>query len=435
MPSEVSSGDFGSVAAEPLPDMLPRLGNTTLSYDNEMRLTTVTALDGASERGVAYDDVGRIERKRWSLDPDESADFILHDYTYDANGNLRTYVAGEGAAAPEGSAERERYTWQFGYDQFDRRISELAPGSKESPTAAAARELTELAYGPTGTLTDRITSRVEGGEHLTYSYAYDDIDRLTGETNPAGETWSYDYDADGNMTGQTSPIGNETEISYDALGRQVAVTEAPDAAYEGQEIERTTLLDYDGDGNLVETDAPGAISEEGGSEQRRITETSYDGRGLPWSTTIGAGTAAERTTVQEFDPNGNLRRTVNPKGLDASGIPLTEDPGYASGVGIGPEQSPADLAASNAALHATVAVYDSDDRLRTLHLPYPNHAPAAEVAGEDAPAAYKAADADDPNHVNHDALNERRYRQNFSYDPRGRIEAITSPYWSRPPSW
>lgn len=45
-----------------------------------------------------------------------------------------------------------------------------------------------------------------------------------------------------------------------------------------------------------------------------MSETVYDGRGLPWKETTGTD-ADQRTRLREFDPNGNLRRLVSPKGV------------------------------------------------------------------------------------------------------------------------
>ncbi len=121
--------------------------------------------------------------------------------------------------------------------------------------------------------------------------------------------------------------------------------------------------------------------------QPRVTETTFDGRGLPWRETTGTG-ADTRTRFREFDPNGNLRRVVNPKGLEG-GEPKHVDSG---------SDTEADLL--NPTLHATVRTYDEDDLVTDVYMPW----------GE------------------RDARDRRRYKQSFIRDDRGRglVESIVS---------
>ena len=431
LPQAAASGDFASVEPEPLPDLLPRAGDATFTYDKEMRLLQVRD-EAEKSRSLAYDDVGRIEEKSWDF---AAGAPIRHTYAYDPDGNLKSFTDGEGNA-PATMAD-PAYRWDFAYDQFARRLSEEAPGSKENPDGDVNRELTEFTYDPNGNLTQRITPRMEDGHNLAYEFGYDEADRLTSETNPADETWSYEFDAGGNLTAETSPFGsvadnrspvpNRTEIAYDPMGRQIEVTEAAGGEWfddddQSQRIplEQTTTMTYDADGNLIRTDAPGAVPDPGFGAQRRITETTYDGRGLPWQSSVGVGTEAARTTVQEFDPNGNLRRTVNPKGVDPDGLPLVEDPGYASAAGG---------EADDAAFHATVGVYDANDQMSTLHMPWSAERPWTE--GEQA-FELQEGELDEGTgevqNIDQAARNDERYTRDYGYDDRGRLITITSPH-------
>lgn len=446
-PEDLPSGptDFGSVQPEEMPDFLPRSGEVELFYDGEMRLSSVSIGVGdpsgdepgvgAFQRGLIYDNVGRIKQKSWGYDGEDA---ISHGYTYDKNGNLSTFVDGEGTER-DGEAET-LYTWGFDYDQFDRRVEELSPPSKASAESGPqpARELTGFEYFPNGTLAQRVLPRIFEGNHLTYGYGYDAADRLTAEVNPSGDDFAYGYDAAGNLTSQVSPVGNETEISYDAMGRQTSVVEGV-----GSPVARTTTTKYDIDGNPVEVRAPGSMSGEANylgnngyayDPAPRVTRTTFDGRGLPWATTSGYGTDAERTTVQEFDPDGNLRRTVNPKGIDPTTVddtpeirdwtplPHDDDPSYASN-----EQD----AAADSAFQATVGIYNADQQLTSIHLPTSDEAPSEDLMPPgDVPAAYAAADdVDDlgPPEFVKNSRNQTEYRQTFGYDEIGRIASVTTP--------
>jgi len=455
-PEDLPSGptDFGSVDAEPLPDFLPRAGRASLAYDDEMRLKQV---EDAAEttRGLSYDKVGRITEKRWSYWPGGADDLddpaaesdadrakpITHAYTYDLDGNLASYTDGEGTRAPQAAAT---YRWSFDYDQFDRRVSELAPGSLAGSNDASLieRDRTEFGYDPNGNLSERLLPRIYKGNNLAFTYGYDEADRLISETNPMGQSFTYGYDASGNTTSETSPQGTRTEISYDPLGRQVEVTEAVGSQWEDAALARTTTMAYDADGNLIEAVAPGSIAKASFPpqvQQDRATETTYDGRGLPWATTQAAGTEAARTVVQEFDPNGNLRRTVNPKGL-FGGLPPT-DRDYAAGLptpkqveNLTPEERDnyeeqakrAQDAASAASVHATVGVFDPRDQMVSLHMPWADEDPTTAIANGAAtvPSGVELDQAEQ---------NARRFRQDFSYDRRGRMRTVSSPYEWRDP--
>jgi hypothetical protein len=74
-----------------------------------------------------------------------------------------------------------------------------------------------------------------------------------------------------------------------------------------------------------------------------------------------SGTSA-RTTLKEYDPNGNLRRFVDPVGVGSNGLPNVADQ---AGSGGG---SDADLA--DATWHATVRRYDEHDQVTEVWHPW-----------------------------------------------------------------
>jgi RHS repeat-associated protein len=402
-------GDFGNTAPQPMPSLVPRAGETHFAYDQEMRLAEVidqTHLDewraGASRATwrIDYDPQGRIAEKYL---PFAAGDPIRHSFVYDHAGNLTSFTDGgeaTGTSAP-------RYTTTFAYDFADRAIRETAPGSKSSEAPGSATpETTTLKYDPNGNVETRETAR----PGLSFRFTYDAVDRLLSERNPANETYVYDYDTSGNLVAETRPRQSlTTKLAYDAAGRMTETVEA-----EGTGVERTTTFAHDPNGNQTEIVEPGA-TDRNGDEYPSITRQVFDGRDLPWKTTVAAGTPYARTSVTEYDANGNLRRTVNPKGVGASGVPAVSDldpQGQAFG-GASPSQ-----AASDAAKHATVGDYDRDNLLRFSHQPW----------ASETPAGIALKDGKDDNGVDQLDRNDDRWLQRFDYNPRGWTESITTSY-------
>lgn len=124
------------------------------------------------------------------------------------------------------------------------------------------------------------------------------------------------------------------------------------------------------------------------------------GRDLPWTETTGSSDNGDddrrRTKVTEYDPNGYLRRTVNPAGVDAgTGRPKFS---YTSDAQVTSDP--------DAAKDATVYEYaNNDPSLRTS-----KRLAWGDRGGQDS----------------------KRYRQDFGYDDRGRIETIDPPHEGTP---
>ena len=398
LPADPGPSDFGEANAEPLPGYLPDASQTTFQYDKEMRLRTVE--NGAGkQRTVGYDNAGRVVTKRWPFS--ENRD-VIHRFEWDANNNLTKYTDENGCGNQ--SSEFNCVT-TFTYDEFDRRSAEFAPGSKPGLNDPVATEETRFGYDQNGNLKARVTA--EGGE---FRFEYDAVDRLTSERNPVAlpvERWTYEYDANGNRTSASSPLNVATRTEFDPADRMTKMIEAS-----GTGVARSATFGYDANGNQVRTATPGATPAPGGSNQARITDTVFDGQDLPWTTTIAVGTAAERTTVTERDPNGNLRRVVNPKGIGPDRIPDVADTGNAS----------------DAARHANVGVYNADNQLIARHLPWSNVGPSHEPYGQIGPAelATTQPNGQDPWGINHVAENADRYRQEYTYEAAtGFLKTIT----------
>jgi RHS repeat-associated protein len=398
LPASKEQGKFASVDREGLGSQLPDAGNTQFEYDDEMRLTAIVDAAGG-RREIGYDPQGRVVRKRWPFDGARKTE---HLYGYDADGNLTGYFDG-----------RLEHT-TFDYDGYDRRIGETTPGSLSSPDDETSDpQTTTYEYDINSNLKTRTTAR--GG--LAFHFGYDSHDRLTSERDPSNAQWTYAYDLNGNRTCAESPNGDSsvcdenashsTAFEYDESDRMRQMTDG-----DGQ----VTAYGYDADGNRDSVVAPGSASHSGGDEVRRKTTIDYDGRGLPWRTTTSSeGGADKRIVLDEYDPNGNLRRTVNPTGVNGAGLPKAPDQ-TASGGG-----SDTDLA--DATWHATVRDYDVDDQLTAVRLPWSKKAadPGSAVDDPQGPG-------DGELHGDSRRLVQRFRRDGSGSNPLKRITSIVSPH-------
>lgn len=371
------TGDLGDVSPQSLPGLLPQAGLTTFAYDNEMRLTKVTDAAG-KERGIEYYDDGAVKRKRW---PFKLNDSIRHTFAYDADGNLTSSTIQDPLSAGATGVDAVS---TFTYDGHDRLTQMTQPGARTAPSVPAPiTETTNFGYDQNGNLLTRETPRGSAtatADDYTLAYTYDGLDRLQQETNPAGERYLYGYDQADQLIAELSPLGQtaaaadkelyRTDRTYDPAQRLATVMQKVDDHPTATTTSReplTTTFSYDDDGNQTKIVAPGAkLSSNAASAADRITETTFDGRGLPWKRTVGTGTdpdatsSARRTSITEFDPNGNLRRSVSPRGVNQTTLNAVAD------------DDGTDMSASldTASEEATVNTYDKDDLLISTRLPW-----------------------------------------------------------------
>ncbi len=369
-PGVAARGDFGSAFRQLHAGVMPRAGETSFTYDGAMRLTASRDVAG-NVYEVQRDALGRAFETR---EPFAEGDKIVERYTFDRHGKVRALTDGAG------------HTMRMVYDPFDRLERQVAPGE----TVGGPTEDTVYGYDQNG---NQISVQTPRGPQFTWRTTFDRIDRMTSQTNPAGEKTTFeDYDGAGNVRLHTRPRGNVAGLSaqeratfgirrtFDALNRVTRVENG---------LGHRTNLAYDRDSNLVEVDAPGAKASASGDVQRRLTRISYDGRDLPWATTVGQGEHA-RTTIEEFDPNGNVRREITPTGTN-----LLDGRWVARWPDQGPDES----------RHATVHDYDADNLQIRLHQPW------------------GAVTEDD-----RFSQNDNRYLQDFERDQRGRIIAVNAPH-------
>ena len=368
LPNSEGEGDFGEVKPEQVPGMLPKAGPTSFAYDAEMRLTEVD--DAASATTfLTRDPLGRVTQVRRPFDAGNVQEIVQRS-AFDRHGNLRESIDGE------------NHSMIRTYDQFDRLVREAAPGSNLNDE----RDVTEFGYDPNGNLTRRQTPR---GADYTHRMTYDLLDRLETQTDPESNKTTYGYDGAGNRSSVRSPRGNRPGLSGDERNKFTTTMEfngADELEHQVDGLGQRTEFDYDPNSNQIKVTAPGAKRTSTQSNpDPRITERTFDGRDLPWTESTGDG-ADKRTTITEFDGNGNLRRVVKPNGVDQTGkFPLHSDSGEGTTAG------------TNAPFQATVFVRSDDNLVTSTVLPWGGNT-------------------------------DRRWQQDFRLDDRGRVRSINAPY-------
>ncbi len=344
----------------------------------------------------------------------------------------------------------------FGYDQLDRRVMVSAPGANDTPqpapgdssklcappsTPSACGEpspkpdVTRTSYalapasvagvpgsGTSFGVAERVSVTDPRGN--TSMKDYDAVGNLVKATSPpvehagsgapVSEVSTYEYDQNGDRTGVVRPLGN---ASLPAQDRGYATTSkfGPDgrlsSSVDGKGNQ--TTYSYDPDGNLSQVRRPGASD---GSSDQQVTSYTYNGRDLPASTQTGqSGDGSLRTTISEYDPEGNLRRTVSPAGVDDStqGSPRPYQDytvAYSDPRGLGGAGDPASGAAGQSEnVNATIRVYDADNVLTNVFSPW-----GCRLGANDSKTQCQVGQIDD----------KRRFRQDFTIGPLGRTTGV-----------
>jgi RHS repeat-associated protein len=153
-------------------------------------------------------------------------------YTYSQNDVYLTL-----GPAPSGENAKRR---QMEYDSLGRLTSvcEITagttgwPGGTCAQTTSATGYWTKYTYDANGNLTN-VTQNAQAASNLqqTRSYAFDDLSRMTSESNPESGGISYTYDSDatcgassGDLVKANDAVGNTNCYSYDALHRNTSAT-------------------------------------------------------------------------------------------------------------------------------------------------------------------------------------------------------------------
>ena len=112
---------------------------------------------------------------------------------------------------------------------------------------APANVRTEYAYDAYGNRVEISDANRTGGRPSDpTTFAYDELGRLTDETDPLDHTTAYEYDAGGRRVGTTDANGFTTAYEYDGLGRLVFI-DYPDPDFD-------VAFTYDGLGRRLAMD-------------------------------------------------------------------------------------------------------------------------------------------------------------------------------------
>lgn len=212
-----TSGTYDSVEMDY--DSLGRPDRTTLPYAAAAS-TTNSSAPGTS---TTYD---ALSRK--TLVADSGGGTRTVTYSYSQNDTYRTL-----GPAPSGESTKRK---QLEYDALGRMTSvceiTAATGSGScAQTNAVTGYWTQYTYDVMNDLTGVTQNAQSSGSKQTRTYVYDDLGRLTSETNPEAATTTYSYDTDstcgtskGDLVKKIDAVGNTTCYAYDALHRVTSST-------------------------------------------------------------------------------------------------------------------------------------------------------------------------------------------------------------------
>lgn len=198
-------------------DGLGRASRTTLPYAGTAGATNSTA----PATNTTYDALSRR-----TLVTDSSGKNIA--YTYTQNDTYQTL-----GPAPTGENTKRK---QSEYDALGRMTSVCeitsATGSGScAQTSGVTGYWTQYTYDALNHLTGVTQNAQSSGSKQSRTYVYDDLGRLTSETNPEAATTSYTYDTDatcgtskGDLVKLGDAVGNTTCYGYDALHRLTSTT-------------------------------------------------------------------------------------------------------------------------------------------------------------------------------------------------------------------
>jgi RHS repeat-associated protein len=212
-----SSSEYDSVETDY--DSLGRPSRTTLPY----QATGGTTNSSAPGTATTYD---ALSRKLLVKDSETTPRTVT--FAYNQNDTYRTL-----SPAPTGENTKRK---QFEYDALGRLTSVCeitsATGSGAcAQTSAATGYWTTYSYDLNNNLIGVTQNAQSSGSRQTRTYAYDDLGRMTSETNPESGTTTYTFDTDttcgtskGDLVKKIDAVGNTTCIAYDSLHRPTSVT-------------------------------------------------------------------------------------------------------------------------------------------------------------------------------------------------------------------
>ena len=254
-------------------------------YDNNERLSTVTAADSTSVTRYDYDNAGNLYHRT------DSNNHIT-TYGYDSANRLTSV-----SLPPITTPSAYTPVWTYGYDANGNRTTVLDPnGATATTTYDELNRPTQISYSGGATTptvgysydADSNRTQLTDGDG-TATYTYDNDNRLTGvsRTHTGGGTdaFGYGYDPASNITSRSYP--DNTTVSYAPDNDERLHTVTVGTA--------TTTYGYDASSNLTTTATPDGYTETRG----------YDNANRLTSVVTKAGNTTLATFTYTLDSAGN----------------------------------------------------------------------------------------------------------------------------------
>jgi RHS repeat-associated protein len=244
------------------------LGNVTeYVYDVRNRLVGIIEADpdgagplASPEWEYAYDDAGQLTSATdplgrvttWQYD---GLGRLISETLPDPDGEdplaaPQTLFAYDAASRLVSVTDPLGNVTQYAYDPLDNLVSTALP-DPDGPLTTHNSPLTTFTYDAVGnllSLTDPVGNTTE--------WDYDNLDRVTAETNELNKARTFKYDAVGNLTERIDRLGRKTVWEYDSLYRGTA-----EKWYDGASLVRTLSYSYDAAGQLLSAADPAAAYE------------------------------------------------------------------------------------------------------------------------------------------------------------------------------
>jgi RHS repeat-associated protein len=280
-------------------------GTTSSTYDSAGDLTSSTDADGDTTSYV-YDATGHPGLVSSETDPDGTTT----SYIYNGAGEVTSAVVSFGSYSA---------TTQYAYDSYGRQFCTVAPyeyakgvtcpsspPSPPTPSSDPYLGATITTYDADGRVV-QVTNPLGG---ITYN-AYDEAGELFCTVAPAEAALGVTCPSTAPSTAPTigdDPYLGSTITTYDANGRPVQVT-GP--------LGGITLTAYDTASNVLQTTVE---SNNATTDPNVVTSYSYDADNRVVSTTVdpGGGSLAA-TTLQVYDPDGNVYCSVSANAVTSGG--------------------------------------------------------------------------------------------------------------------
>ncbi|MEX0991337.1 MAG: RHS repeat-associated core domain-containing protein [Actinomycetota bacterium] len=264
-----------------------------LSYDEDNRLVTVDATNSggvpASFDETAYEfnsidgHLDQVTTRAGTTSFGYNANGLLSAVTDPFTGQVTSYSY-DGAGRVTGRTDPAQLTWVRTY--------EAATGMVDTQTITGPSGTVgdfDLSYDEAGNVVSRLESVAKPGGGLTpgsgtWSYSYDDQNRMVSATDPDSVATSYGYDNTGNRTSVQVGADPAVTTTYDDAGLPLSESDG-------------TAFTHDAIGNLRSIDEPG-----GATGDRCYW---YDGFDLLRSVAFGATTGCNEAVgdvVWDHDP-------------------------------------------------------------------------------------------------------------------------------------